>query len=250
MENIMNQKKISVALASYNGQAYIAQQIESILQNLRPQDELWISDDGSLDNTIHILAEYQKKDARVHLCQGPGRGVKQNFANAISHTTGDIILLSDQDDIWADNKVERVLEAFETSKKKLVVHDAAVVKADGQTELAPSFFKLRGSGAGVLKNIWKNTYIGCCMAFSASLKPLILPIPEDIEMHDQWIGVLCDQYAGGSYFLPETLLRYRRHDANASAMKHYPLGRMIKNRVNFIRNLKRVSTSKAQGMEM
>ena len=128
-------------------------------------------------------------------------------------------------------RLEKYNKDLETSKKKLVVHDAAVVKADGQTQLAPSFFKLRGSGAGVLKNIWKNTYIGCCMAFSASLKPLILPIPEDIEMHDQWI-------------------RYRRHDANASAMKHYPLGRMIKNRVNFIRNLKRVSPAKAQGMEM
>ena len=87
--------------------------------------------------------------------------------------------------------------------------------------------------AGSIKNIWKNTYIGCCMAFKGDLKKSILPIPNNIEMHDQWIGLLCEKY-GESLFINNKLIKYRRHSNNVSELKHHSLFKMLKNRIIFI----------------
>lgn len=228
--------KVSVAMATYNGEKYIKEQIDSILVNLDKNDELIISDDGSTDNTINIIKSYN--DERINLIDGPHKGIKQNFANAISHTTGKYIFLSDQDDIWMNNKVEKIIEIFDKKQAKLIVHDAIVFDSATNKVIYDSFFKHRNSGSGVIKNIIKNTYIGCCMAFDRDLKKYILPIPDDIEMHDQWIGILNDKYYDDTIFLNEKLIKYRRHNNNASELKHYDLKTMIKNRIQFIKELK------------
>lgn len=227
--------RISVALPAYNGAAYIRQQLESVLGQLGEQDELIVSDDGSTDGTVSIVKEYQRIDSRIRLLKGPGQGIKRNVGYALSHARGRYIFLADQDDIWLDNKVCRVLQAFGQQGASVVVHDARVFAdgdiADIQME---SFYAFRGSGAGVIKNIIKNSYIGCCMAFRRELLEVILPVPAQIEMHDQWIGVLGDYFAGKSCFLPDVLLLYRRHGANNSSMEHYGLGRMLRNRLVFL----------------
>ena len=139
-------------------------------------------------------------------------GVKQNFANAISKCRGNYIFLADQDDIWKENKVERVLQEFNKDEKiTLVIHDAEVFNSDNKEVILDSFFDFRHSKNGIIKNIWKNSYIGCCIAFKSSLKKYILPIPNDIEMHDQWIGIINELKCGSSVFLKENLIRYRRH---------------------------------------
>lgn len=227
--------KVSVAMATYNGEKYIKEQIESILENLEEQDELIISDDFSKDNTRNIIKEYENKDKRIKLIDGPKKGVKQNFANAINNCNGKYIFLSDQDDIWIKNKVQQVLNAFKEKECTLVIHDAEIVD-EKLNILDNSFFEYRNSGKGILKNILKNTYIGCCMAFDAKLKDKILPIPNDIEMHDQWIGILNEKY-GKSYFLNEKLIKYRRHSSNVSQMHHYPIKKMIKNRIILVKQL-------------
>lgn len=181
--------RVSVAMATYNGEKYIKEQIDSILTNLKENDELVISDDGSKDRTREIIAEYIKNDSRIKLIDGPKNGVKQNFANAISNCNGEYIFLTDQDDIWVDNKVELVLNCFNKEKCTLVIHDNQVIN-ENEEVVIPSFFEYRNSGEGKLKNIWKNTYIGCCMAFKSEIKKDILPIPNNIEMHDQWIGIV------------------------------------------------------------
>lgn len=228
-----NSPIVSVAMATYNGDKYIKDQIESILINLKLDDELIISDDGSTDSTLKIVKEYQRKDKRIKLFEGPRLGVKQNFANAIEHCCGKYIFLSDQDDIWMPNKVEKVLEYFRDDKYKVVVHNADIVDKN-LNSIENDFFSFRKSGKGKVKNIYKNTYIGCCMAFSASLKDKILPIPNNIEMHDQWIGLIGEKI-GKVFFLNENLIKYRRHDENVSSFKHYPLKRMIKNRIIFVK---------------
>lgn len=229
-----NNIRVSVAMATYNGEKYINAQINSIINNLGKNDELVISDDGSIDKTRSIIKDFQKKDNRIKFYDGPKLGVKQNFANAIEKCNGKYIFLSDQDDVWMKNKIERVLKFFEKEECLVVVHNSVIVdsnlKATGQT-----FFQFRNSGVGIIKNIWKNTYIGCCMAFKSSLKEKILPIPNNIDMHDQWIGVLGEKY-GKNIFIDECLIKYRRHDSNVSQMSHYPLKKMIKNRFNFIKN--------------
>lgn len=228
-------EKVSVAMATYNGEKYIEEQIKSILMNLEANDELIISDDGSTDNTIKIITEIIKKDSRIKLLNGPKKGVKQNFANAINNCTGKYIFLTDQDDAWIENKVDKVLYCFQKEECTLIVHDAEIVD-ENLNEIEKSFFKFRNSGKGIVKNIWKNTYIGCCMTFKSEIKKHILPIPNNIEMHDQWIGIINEIY-GKSYFLNEKLIKYRRHLNNVSQMKHYPINKMIKNRSIFIKEL-------------
>lgn len=225
--------KISVAMATYNGEKYIKEQINSILNNLSKDDELIISDDGSTDNTIKIIKEYIKKDSRIKFFDGPKLGVKQNFANAIKNCTGDYIFLSDQDDIWEPNKVSEVMNYFKNEKVILVEHDCTIVDNDYNI-IEDSFFKFRKCGKGTIKNIYKNTYIGCCMAFDAKLKEKILPIPNNIEMHDQWIGLIAERN-GNVKFINKNLIKYRRHGENVTTLKHYPLKKMIINRLNLIK---------------
>lgn len=227
---MQNNIRCSVAMATYNGEKYIKWQLVSIINQLSDIDELIISDDGSTDNTLSIIREFQKNDKRIKLFEGPKMGVKQNFANAIDKCKGEYIFLSDQDDIWAPNKLEKVLEIFKNQHTSLVIHDCFVVN-DNMDIISYSFFKSRNSKSGILKNIIKNSYIGCCMAFKSDLKKYILPIPNKIEMHDQWIGILAENFGEGSSFINDKLIKYRRHESNVSQMKHYPLNRMIKNRI-------------------
>ena len=226
--------RASVAMASYNGEKYIKDQIETILASLGAEDELVVSDDGSTDKTREIVQEFTQTDSRVHLIDGPGCGVKKNFENAILACKGEYIFLSDQDDIWKKEKLNGVLKTFQEKNCRVVVHDAMVVAEDGKEILWDSFFAWRNSGAGAVKNIWKNTYIGCCMAFKRELLEMIIPVPNNIEMHDQWIGVMNDLKKGETYFLPEKYLLYRRHGENASNMKHYGVVKMIRNRLVFL----------------
>ena len=227
-------KRISVAMISYQGEKYIEEQLDSILNVLGAEDEVIISDDGSTDGTREILGHYEKMDARVRMIDGPKVGVKANVENALRACKGEYIFLADQDDIWMPEKVDRVLETFERDGVGLVVHDAIVTDGNCQEVILDSFYSLKGSGAGVLKNIWRNTYIGCCMAFKRELLEEVLPIPNYIEMHDQWIGVINDQLKRGTAFIPDKLIKYRRHGNNASGMSHYSFPRMLKNRICFV----------------
>ncbi len=227
-------KRISVAMVSYQGAKYIKEQLESILVTLGPEDEIIISDDGSTDGTREIISKYQAQDNRIRMIDGPKSGVKANVENALRACHGEYIFLADQDDIWMPEKVERVMAAFEEKKVGLVVHDAIVTDGACKEVILDSFYSLKGSGAGVAKNIWRNTYIGCCMAFKRDLLKEVLPIPSYIEMHDQWIGVINDKQKRGTCFLSDKLLKYRRHGNNASGMSHYGVVRMIKNRICFL----------------
>lgn len=226
---------ISVCMASFNGEKYIERQIDTILQNLSENDELIISDDNSLDSTREIIKSYMEKDNRIKLVNGPKQGVIANFENAICHAKGDFIYLTDQDDLWDSKKVEYMQACFEKKTCILVMHDADII--DGNDVVVEnSFFKRRGSKPGVINNIIKNSYIGCCMAFRRELLDVALPIPRNIEMHDQWLGVLAE-IKGSVVFLDEVLFHYRRHGDNVSSFTHYPIPKMLRNRVVFVTEL-------------
>lgn len=226
---------ISVCMATYNGEKYIKEQIESILQNISNDDEIVISDDGSKDNTINIIKSFN--DSRIKIFDGPKNGIKKNFENAIKKSNGDIIFLSDQDDIWMPDKVKKVYNVFKKNQGiTLVMHDAKIVNEDLEDIKPYSTFSWRKSRPGIIKNIIYNSYIGCCIAFKKELKEKIIPIPNDIDMHDQWIGIISEKY-GKSYFLNEQLIKYRRHNNNSSQMNHYPFKKMISNRMKFLKRL-------------
>lgn len=231
--------RVSVAMAVYNGEAYLTEQLDSVLGQLGRHDELVVSDDGSTDRTVQIIEHYKQKDPRIRLVFGQGMGIKQNIANALAHTKGAYLFLADQDDVWMPNKVERVLAAFRENRCHVVVHDCIVTDAEREHVIYPSFFAYRGSGAGMWRNLWKNKYIGCCMALRRELLPYILPIPDDIQMHDQWIGMINDKHKGGCVFLKEPLLYYRRHSGNVSDFGRNTVPVMIKNRLLLLWRLAR-----------
>lgn len=231
--------RISVAVVSYNGEKYIREQLDSILANLGDEDELVVSDDGSEDGTWTILKEYAGRDDRIRLLHGPGKGVIANVEYALRHCRGSYIYLADQDDIWMENKVETVQQVFERTGAHLVVHDCEVRDGTCDKVLMESFAAYRGAGAGFWRNLIKNTYIGCCMAFRASLLEYLFPIPKDIQMHDQWIGIINDLQYKDTVFIRDKLLWYRRHENNTSDFSRNTLPVMVKNRFLFLKRILR-----------
>jgi len=205
--------KISVALAAYKGEKYLGEQIESILPQLGPMDEIVVSDDLPGGETQKVVEFYSEYDSRVRYIKGPGRGVCSNFENAITHCSGDVIFLCDQDDVWLPNKVSRVMEEIENGAD-LVMHDARVTDASLNIK-QNSFFAMHNTRLGFAANFARNSFVGCCMAFRSELKKIVLPFPQDLPMHDQWIGLLTELY-GRVKLINEPLILYRRHGENVT----------------------------------
>lgn len=215
--------RVSACVATFNGAPYVAQQLRSILASPRV-DELLVSDDGSTDDTLQIVAALG--DPRIRLLRGPRTGLIRNFEWLLSQARGEIIFLADQDDVWLPHKVETMLEALQSAD--LVVSDCIIVDNDMRV-LQPSFQTLRQSGPGLLKNLTRNGYLGCCMAFRRSVLKYALPFPRRVPMHDWWIGLVAE-HVGTVRFLQEPLLMYRRHGDNASSTSERstaPLRRQI-----------------------
>lgn len=199
---------ISVCMATYNGEKFIRSQIESILTQLGPADELIISDDGSADNTLEIIKEF--RDNRIKIYKGNFKNFIRNFENALTKAKGEFIFLSDQDDVWESTKVQRILPLLQ--QFDLVISDSSVVDEE-LNPLNPSFFKLLRSGKGIVKNVLKSTYYGSCMAFRKNVLTTALPFPDTTEIgHDLWLGLVAEM-TGSVLFLEEPLIKYRRHNA-------------------------------------
>lgn len=202
---------ISVCMATYNGERFIGEQIESILAQLGPGDDLVISDDSSTDATVSIIRGFT--DPRIVLLEGNRfRNPIFNFENALLHATGDIIVLSDQDDVWLANKLETVRGKFAGRGQLpfLIVMDAALIDESGALLHDSVFQKFRRVGPGVAANIFDNSYLGCCMAFNRVLLDYALPFPKRIPMHDMWLGLVAELF-GATEFVPVKTMQYRKH---------------------------------------
>lgn len=209
-------KKISVALAAYKGENFIAEQLQSILIQLEENDEIIVSDDLPGGETERIVRDFAGNDARVKYIEGPKKGLIKNFENAIKNCTGDYIFLCDQDDVWLPDKVEKVAEKLDEGFM-LVLHNAMVT--DGKLKINDtSFFKSHGTKTGFLNNIIRNSYMGCCMAFRKELCGKILPFGDNLPMHDQWIGLIAEK-TGKVCLVEKPLILYRRHGNNMTGGK-------------------------------
>ena len=171
---------ISVCMPTYNGEKFILQQLRSILSQLQQNDEIIISDDSSTDNTINIIKSFN--DKRIVIWENNHfYSPVFNVENALKHAKGDYIFLSDQDDIWVDKKVEKMLKYL--SDYDLVISNASIIDSN-ENVITKSYFSWKNSGKGFWKNFYKNTYIGCNMAFNKKILELALPFPKKIAMHD------------------------------------------------------------------
>lgn len=216
----MSSRPISVAMCTYNGSRYLREQLQSIAAQTRLPDELVICDDGSADDTVGLLTAFAA-DASfpVRVFSNNERlGPAKNFERAVRLCEGDIISLADQDDVWKPQKLDRLLNAFERHP------DAAYAFSDAETInetgalLNRKLWDLVGlrekmeqfSGSGQVKILLKeNVITGAALAFRASFRDIILPIPPEWE-HDYWIALVG---AVLSYGVPvsEALFMYRRH---------------------------------------
>ena len=206
--------RVDILLATYNGERFLKEQIESILTQTYRNFRLLISDDCSTDRTWNILNYYAGLDNRILIHRNERNvGIVNNFEFLLKQVQSEFFMFSDQDDIWTSDKVAVSLEYLKTYA--CIVSDAYVVDAESNKVL-DSFFEYNGTRKGFLKNLLlKNGYTGCCMAFRRELLDKALPFPEDIPMHDIWIGNIAEIFYSFS-FVPEKLIRYRRHGSNAT----------------------------------
>ncbi|MGQ9628531.1 MAG: glycosyltransferase family 2 protein [Anaerolineae bacterium] len=213
---------ISIAMCTYNGKAYLGDQLASIANQTYPPDELVICDDGSTDNTLQILEQFSKEAPfRVTVYRNEQTlGPTKNFEKAISLCTGDVIFLSDQDDVWMPHKVSVLSQALaDNPDAGYVFSDALVVDEElrpfGYTMWTSISFtgrqRKRFKQGHQLEVLLKhNVVTGATMAFRAALRDWLLPIPEQ-WVHDAWIALLASAAGAGGISIEEPLIRYRQH---------------------------------------
>ena len=205
---------ISVCMATYNGQRYIKEQIDSILCQLGETDELVISDDHSSDATAGIIKSY--KDKRIKFFYNEfKRGVTHNFENALNKSHGDIIFLADQDDVWLPGKLDMMVAFMEQGRYDVVECNCALVDSELNV-IKESYYSYEfPQKKSVFGNFVKNSWLGCCMAFKRETLEAALPIPEKASAHDLWLCLYMQMHFKCGY-MPDVLHLYRRHSNTVS----------------------------------
>jgi glycosyltransferase involved in cell wall biosynthesis len=216
---------LSIALGTYNGAAYLKEQLESFAAQTRTPDELVISDDQSTDDTLRLSEEFAATAGfPVRLTVNESNlGTAKNFEKAISLCRGDVIVLSDQDDVWHGDKLESVERIFEAKPELSLVFSNAELVDETLRVFDETLFdlvhfddrkqRLVKSGRALDLQLCENLVVGATVAFRADLKDLVLPISGAGPLiHDGWI-VLLVAAVGEIDFINRPLLKYRQHSA-------------------------------------
>ena len=213
--------RIDILLATYNGEKYLRDQIDSILNQTYADFNLIISDDASTDDTVKILEEYKKKDSRITVYnQEENIGSTNNFEFLLTKVQNDYYMLSDQDDIWEKEKIEKSVKKIKETNADLVFSDLAVVD-ENLNIINESFCKLKNIYSKIKKDVnyealYLNNYVtGCTILSKKEYINKILPIPKDVKylIHDYWIAIVVSQN-GKLEFIDEPLVKYRQHGNN------------------------------------
>jgi len=217
--------RVSVVVCTYNGEKYLRDQLQSILDQTRPPDEIVISDDGSTDSTLKIIEDFASSSNdpnppvwRVETRSKP-LGVSGNFASALGEARGEFIALADQDDVWEPDRLEKGLAHFHDGA--LLVHsDATLINGSGlPTGTLMSALRLTSSeksnllsGRALTALLRRNVVTGATTMIRSSLLEQALPIPEG-WVHDEWLALVA-AVQGGVVFHQDPLIRYRQHGNN------------------------------------
>jgi glycosyltransferase involved in cell wall biosynthesis len=220
-------KQIDVLLATYNGEKYLKEQLDSILASSYSNIRLIISDDCSRDDTAQILKEYAKNDSRIELYfQEQNLGVVKNIEFLLGKVKNDIYMLADQDDFWKPEKIEKSLEFLESKNLDLVFGDLEVVDENLNT-INNSFVnymklnhKIKNSINSYELNYLYSCVTGCTIMSKKSFIDKILPLPSGTKylLHDQWIGLITSFY-GKIGFMEDAFIKYRQHNNNQLGIK-------------------------------
>lgn len=236
-------EQIDILMATYNGEKYLREQIDSILNQTYLNIRLIISDDCSKDQTIQILKEYEMKDKRVKVYyQKHNLGVVKNFEFLLGKVENEIYALSDQDDIWLPDKIEKSLENMKKNNSDLVFGDLILINENGEL-LGNSFWKNKGFDKKIKKDknhyglLLNNYATGCTIISKKSFIKYILPLPKESKymIHDYWITIVVSLKGKISYDeIPH--IKYRQHTNNQIGykMKSKELGSLEEIRNMFI----------------
>jgi len=213
--------KISVVMATYNGEQYLKEQIDSILsQTLAPQ-ELIVCDDCSTDGTVAILEQYQQRRLLTYIINEKRLGLIGNFKKAVALASQDnCVALSDQDDIWLPDKLmssAALLEQMDNNVPCLVHTDLTLI--DGQNTVLNNSFKDELAQNGYKHNLqtllFANFVTGCTVLMNPKLRYSFAHMPDDIKFHDAWIALFASAF-GAVAEISAPMVRYRKHENNVS----------------------------------
>jgi len=254
---------VSVALATYNGERYIEEQVASVLQQTRPPDELIVADDGSADRTIELIRDvHAGSSVDLRILGSAGRlGVARNFERALSAARSDIIALSDQDDRWHPEKLERSVPSFEANPRLLLQHTNARLVGETGVPLGLSLFDAIylssverdqiGGGRAFEAYVRRNLATGATTMIRRNLLHLAAPFP-DGWLHDEWLAVVAAA-VGEVELFDEQLVDYRQHGSNVIGVKaptlRYRVKRMMEPRGDRYRELRSRSESLLSKLE-
>lgn len=224
---------ISVVMATYNGEKYIEKQLESILNQSLIPDEVIIRDDGSSDATVQLVKDFIQKNKlstwNIEV-NDKNLGYKKNFANLLSLAKGDYIFLSDQDDEWISDKIDKMVTILKDNKAiqalnggvRLIDANSNKVEIVNRKNVynANFYFSkktvVRLNKVPLASLIISNVTPGCAMAITKELRDTFISSYEGTFPHDWYLNMLA-AYNGGCYFLNEEVISYRIHENNASS---------------------------------
>ena len=231
-----SQYRVDILMATYNGEKYIAQQLDSILNQTFQDWRLMIRDDGSSDKTVAIMNEYalQHPDKIIVIPQAQHLGPKENFAGLLNYSQAPYTMFCDQDDVWLPTKVAVTLDAMTDLEKRLgtdlplLVYTDLVVVDDELSTIDQSFFHyIRNGPYFTLKSLlMQNTVAGCTVMMNQTLREMTPSIPDDAIMHDWWMGLIAAAF-GKIVCLSESTILYRQHNTNTAGAKKGSFRRVL-----------------------
>ncbi|MFB6867736.1 glycosyltransferase [Agromyces sp. NPDC056389] len=235
--------RVSVCMATYNGAAYLAEQIDSVLEQLGPADELVITDDRSTDETVAIIQSYA--DPRIVLHRsGRNQGYVRAFEDAIGRSSGDVVLLADQDDVWLPGRVDVMVAALDRSA--VVASNLSLLGSGAplKSPISGRPWRLRSSTADHRRRNLARIiagdapYFGCAMGVRRDALALAVPFPAFLtESHDLWIAIVGNVSRSMGHVDADTLLR-RVHEANASSPRPRGLAAAVRSRWMLLRAIR------------
>lgn len=224
-ENPYQSVLISIVMATYNGQKFVRQQLDSILSQSYSNFEVIIVDDGSTDITALMIQDYVDKDPRITFFPSKHNlGLVKNFERGLIKARGELLVLADQDDIFNKHKIEKQLAMITaTPEADMVISDLELID-EHDKQLAESMWGFQGvkpEKQAPFKRLCIDNYAtGCSMLFTRKLLEYAIPFPAQLKIHDQWFALLAARKSGGGIeVIREPLTRYRQHQGNVIGAK-------------------------------